>query len=351
MSKASTISDVALRAGVSRITVSKALNNQGRISPETRARVLQAATDLGYVANTAARRLRGGRTNLLGVLVQDLGDQYFAEILRGVNDLVRERGLDLVLYTSSNDPGRERERIAALSTGVSDGLIVISPHGSPGLIEQLRLARVPIVLINAWGLDGVSSVNPDNFFGARAATEHLIGLGHKRIGLIVARPDGSLEPGPYSLMRQDGYCAALAAAGLPFDPRLVRSGGLGQPTGRAAGMELLSLPERPSAIFAGNDLSAFGVIEAARDCGLRVPDDLSVVGFDDIPMAGQVRPALTTVHQPLVELGRTAAHLLLELLAGATECTTLELPSTLIVRDSTAPPRAVMARADSRPRA
>ena len=321
------------------MTVSKALNGRDRISEETRARVLAAAHELGYVANAAARSLRGGRTNLLGLLVQDLSNQYFAEIVRGASEAIRERALDLVLYTSSNDPERERARVATLSSGVSDGLIIVAPHGSPGLLEQLQHSRVPVVLINAWDVDDLPTVNPENRLGARAATEHLLTLGHRRIGFVTGRPDSPLSPErPDGLMRLHGYRDALAGAGLVFDETLLHPGGLHVPQGRAAGHALLALPEAPTAIFAANDFCAFGVIEAARERGLRVPEDLSVVGFDDVPMAAQVQPALTTVHHPLHDLGQRAATLLLDLLAGAAPARHVELPSRLVVRHSTGPP-------------
>ncbi|BDP43944.1 LacI family transcriptional regulator (plasmid) [Deinococcus aetherius] len=339
MRKAVTVTDVARHAGVSAMTVSKALNGRDRISEETRARVLAAASELGYVANAAARSLRGGRTDLLGLLVQDLSNQYFAEIVRGASEAIRERGLDLVLYTSSNDPERERQRVATLSSGVSDGLIIVAPHGSPGLLEQLQHSRVPVVLINAWNVDDLPTVNPENRLGARAATEHLLALGHRRIGFVTGRPDSPLSPErPDGVMRLQGYREALVAAGVAFDPTLLHPGGLHLPLGREAGHDLLALPDPPTAIFAANDFCAFGVIEAARERGLRVPEDLSVVGFDDVPMAGQVQPALTTVHHPLHDLGHRAATLLLDLLADHAPERHVELPSRLIVRDSTAPP-------------
>ena len=339
MRKAVTVTDVARLAGVSAMTVSKALNGRDRISPETRARVLAAANELGYVANAAARSLRGGRTDILGLLVQDLSNQYFAEIVRGAGEAIRERGLDLALYTSSNDPERERRRVATLSSGVSDGLIIVAPHGSPGLLGQLQHGRVPAVMINAWGLDDLPTVNPENLLAARAATEYLLDLGHRRVGFVTGRPDSPLSPErPDGVMRLEGYAQALAARGLPLEAELLHPGGLHIPQGREAGHALLSLPGAPTAIFAANDLCAFGVIEAARERGLRVPQDLSVVGFDDVPMAAQVRPALTTVHHPLRELGQRAVKLLLDLLSGAAQRRQIELPSLLVVRDSTGPP-------------
>lgn len=321
------------------MTVSKALNGRDRISEETRARVLAAASELGYVANAAARSLRGGRTDILGLLVQDLSNQYFAEIVRGASEAIRERGLDLVLYTSSNDPERERQRVATLSSGVSDGLIIVAPHGSPGLLDQLQHSRVPVVLINAWNAGDVPTVNPENTLGARAATEHLLALGHRRIGFVTGRPDSPLSPErPDGVMRLTGYRQGLAAAGLPFDETLLHPGGLHLRQGREAGHALLDLPDPPTAIFAANDFCAFGVIEAAHERGLRVPEDLSVVGFDDVPLAAQVQPALTTVHHPLSDLGHQAATLLLDLLSDSARERHIELPSRLVVRHSTAPP-------------
>lgn len=329
-----TITDVARHAGVSTMTVSRALNNTGYVAEGTRQRVLAAVENLGYVVNASARSLKGGRTNVLGMVVGDLSLQFFTEIVRGASDAARDAGLNLLLYTTASRPEQERSSVAALTSGLSDGLIIVLPRNPEAYLKQLEASRVPVVLINHREVDThLPSVGADNYEGARAAAEHLVALGHRRIGFITGttHSDQSHE-------RERGYREVLEGAGLEH---LVVPGDFTQPRGFAAAHELLALREPPTAVFAGNDLSAFGVIEAVKDRGLSVPGDVSVVGFDDIPMASQVHPALTTVRHPLHDLGEAAVRLLLRLLSGLelrAEEAQLELASELIVRASTAPP-------------
>lgn len=333
-----TIADVARLAGVSTAVVSLTLNDRGRVAEVTRQRVKRAAEELGYVANFAARSLRGGRTNLLGVVVHDLTAQYFATIVHGANEAAIRGGRDLVLYTTSADQERERERVGALNSGLADGILIIAPRNSDDYLQTLERSRVPVVLVSPGGLaTHLPSVGGDNYGGMRAATQHLIGWGHSRIGFIVGNPKD--EP---SRERLRAYREGLHEASLPFDASLVIPGNFTVARGFSATEELLNLDDPPSAILAANDLSAFGVIEAVKSRGLRVPDDVSVVGFDDIPMAGQSYPPLTTVRHPLHDMGEQAVKRLLALIEGGTVGTEqLELPSELIVRASTGPVSAV----------
>ncbi len=336
------IDDVARLAGVSTMTVSRVLSDKGKVAAKTRERVLQSARDLGYTANPLARGLRGGRSNIAGLVVQDLSNPYFNEIVLGVSEAISGGGTDLLLYTSSNDPKREKQRVQSLSSGLADGMIIISPYGSRPTLELAERSRVPVVFVNYWGdTPDLPRVNAENYHGARAATEHLLALGHRRVALITGRPDIPTAPErPDGLERHRGYRDALMDAGVALDRRLVVPGGLHQPQGRDAGRELLNLAEPPTAIFAANDFCAFGVMEAVQEKGLRVPEDISVVGFDDIRQAAQVSPALTTVHHPLELMGKTAAKLLLELVAGVEPSERrVELPSELTYRSTTAPPR------------
>ena len=336
-----TLTDVARLAGVSSNTVSRVVHARGPISEDTRRKVSKAITDLGYVANSAARSLRGGKTNVLGLVIQDLSNQYFAGIVHGASEAIRSSGYDLMLYTSSNDPIKERERVVALSSGLSDGLLIVAPHGSLSSLDLAERSRVPVILINYWDpTTQLARVNADNYWGARQATEYLLGQGHRRIGFITGRPDHSSAPErPDGLERFRAFQDALERGGVALDRRLVVPGGLHQPQGRAAGHELLEVPDPPTAIFAANDFCAFGVIEAVRERGLRVPEDVSVVGFDDVPMASQVHPPLTTVRHPLHDLGQTAVQRLIRLIGGNTlEHLEVVLPSSLVVRGSTAPP-------------
>jgi len=330
-----TINDVARRAGVSVVTVSHSLNNRGRVAEKTRERVLQAARDLGYVPNFAARSLRDGRTHVLGVLVHDINTPYFMEIVRGATELAEQTQRELLIHTGLVDSeGAEQRRVAALSNGLADGVLVILPRNSRPYLELLERSRVPVVLVNHHGVEtSLPNVSADNVVGARQATEHLLTLGHRRIGFVT----GSSTTGQ-SEERLQGYREALGHFGVPYRAELVRPGDFWFERGREAADELLALPEPPSAIFAANDWSARGVIALAEERGLRVPQDLSVVGFDDIPAAAvQARPALTTVRHPLADIGRTAAQLLIDLVEGREQRgVRVELPSELIVRNSTA---------------
>jgi len=318
------------------MTVSRALNNTGYVSKKTRAKVLAAARELGYVANLSARSLAGGRTNTLGLVLTNLRTPIFAEFAHGVDEAVQKLGMDLLLYTTSADPERERARVKSLSSGLCDGLLIVLPRASESFLASLEASRVPVVLLNHRGAETpLPSVGADNYHGARAATEHLLELGHRRIGFIT----GTAHSGQ-SAQRLRAYRDALAAAGVPFEAALVQPGNFSQASGLEAARALLALKDPPTAIFAANDEMAFGALDAVKDRGLRVPDDVSVLGFDDIPMASQVYPALTTVRHPFRDLAEAAVRLLHGLIEGKGGLKTrLELPSELVVRASTGPVR------------
>lgn len=329
-----TLADVATVAGVSKMTVSKVVNKQPGISEATRQRVLQAIEELGYTAHPSARALAGGRTNTLGVVVPSIEPQYISEVVRGADMVAYEAGLDLLISTTQEDTAHERQNVGRLTRGLVDGLLMVLPRSLERYAQALKQAHVPVVVVAAAsGTMPFSLVDADHYGGARSAVTHLLELGHRRIGFIAGRLDTTA-----SLERLRGYREGLLTAGLPFGPELIQQGNYLQQGGFAAAQALLDLPDRPTAIFAANDLSAFGVMEAVKDRGLRVPDDVSVIGFDDIPQAGQVHPALTTVRQPLVEMGAAGTRQLLNLLQGASSVTDrLVLPTELVIRASTAP--------------
>jgi len=330
-----TIADVARLAGVSKVTVSKTLNNTGRISEETRQRVLKAAQDLGYVANPAARRLRGARTNLIGMVLPELVSPYFAEVARAAAEAASSAGLDLGVFTTSRNPDRERERVSALTSGIADGVIIVVPTDTAQHIAALERSRVPIVLLNHFGVaTELPNVRADSYNGARAATEHLIELGHRRIGFVSGAVESSQA---YERLRS--YRDTMAQHNL-LDSGLVRPGNFTQRRGFEAAGELLDLPRPPTAIFAASDVTAFGVMDAVKDRGLRIPEDISVVGFDDVAAAGQSHPALTTVRHPVTEMGEAALQLLSDALNGkGVKGTQLDFPSELVIRGSTGAPR------------
>ncbi|SMB78931.1 LacI family DNA-binding transcriptional regulator [Deinococcus hopiensis] len=329
-----TLADVAAQAGVSRMTVSKVVNKQPGISDSTRQRVLQVIDELGYTAHPSARALAGGRTDTLGVVVPSIGPQYISEVVRGADLVAYEAGLDLLISTTQEDTAHERQNVGRLSRGLVDGLLMVLPRSLDRYAATLKQSGVPVVIIAAANTTmPFPLVDADHYRGARLAVAHLLELGHRRIGFIAGRADTTA-----SLERLRGYREGLLTAGLPFDAALIRPGEYTQPGGFQAAQALLDLPERPTAIFAANDVSAFGAVEAVKDRGLRVPHDVSVIGFDDIPQAGQVHPALTTVRQPLVDMGAAGTRQLLNLLQGVGSVSDrLVLPTELVIRASTSP--------------
>jgi LacI family transcriptional regulator len=322
-----TLSTVADAAGVSLATVSKVVNNRHDVSPGTRARVRRLLEAQNYVPVSGRPRV-GQR--LVHLVFPCLDSPWAIEIIRGVT----ESELDVVV-SSKADTASERWAEHLASAGPA-GAIIVTCELTPQQRQAFSRAHFPCVLIDPVDLPGpdVPSVGAANWAGGLAATRHLLEQGHRRIGVI---------SGPRHLQcsrdRIDGYLAALDEAGLHVDPTLIRYGDFHHFGGYSRARELLALPERPTAIFAGSDEQAFGVVEAARVRGLGVPGDLSVVGFDDLPMSRWASPPLTTVRQPLAQMGCVAAQMLQALMEGQAITTSrVELPTSLIVRSSTAPP-------------
>jgi LacI family transcriptional regulator len=316
--------------------VSRVINNKG-VAADKRERVLRAMAELGYVANLQARRLAGGKSNIIGLLVHSLTVEYFGEIARGVDDELAAGQYDLMLYTTHRRKGRESAYVTKLTRQLVDGLLLVLPRNAEAYLETLRYRRFPYVLIDHQGLGGdVPSVGATNWQGAHDATSHLVSLGHRRIGFIT----GDMTMG-CARDRLKGYQDALRDAGLPLDPALIREGDFFQPRAFQCANELLDLAAPPTAIFASNDVSAFGAMDAARDRGLRVPDAISIVGFDDTAQAAQIHPALTTVRQPLAEMGKVATQLLMTYIADPeTPVQRIELPTELVIRQSCLAPSA-----------
>jgi len=329
-----TITDVARAAGVSVATVSKVVNGRYGVAPATFERVMAVVTELGYETSLIASSLRRRQTNVIGVLVTEF-ESYSAELLKGIGAAAQGTGYELLAYAGwvSGTPrdGWGRRSLSRLAGTLIDGAILVTPTVlMPG-------ASVPVVAIDPHtGRGGPATVDSDNFSGARAATDHLLSLGHRRIAHLRGRSD--LES---THRRELGYRTSLEEAGLVFDPALVRDGEYQRAAGHAAALELLDRPDRPTAVFAANDLSALGAISAAHELGLDVPGDVSVIGFDDIPDAGRSTPRLTTFAQPLHEMGAAAFRILLDQLSGHESGLRHEhLLGSLVVRESTAPPRA-----------
>jgi len=335
-SKNATIIDVAKEAGVSYATVSRVVNNGDYVRADKRERVLKAIHKLGYSTNHQARSLRVGRSNTIGLLVRDLGTSYIGEIARGIDTELTEGQYDLVLYTTHQQKMKEAAYVTALTRGLADGLLLILPRNPEAYLESLREKHFPYVLIDHQGIDNQGpAIGATNRQGALEATEYLLRLGHRRIGFIT----GTLNLG-CAQDRLAGYQTALTQNGLTVDSDLIREGDFHQPRGYTATQELLALPQPPTAIFASNDVTAFGVMEAVRDRGLRIPEDISIVGFDDILQASNVHPPLTTVRQPLEQMGRVATQMLLRYIKDPEQSPErVELPTELVVRASTQAPR------------
>ncbi|MDD7961178.1 LacI family DNA-binding transcriptional regulator [Microbacterium thalli] len=326
-----TIHDVAARAGVSVSTVSKAVNGRYGVATATVDAVMAAVADLGYESSLIASSMRSRTTGVIGVLVADF-EPFSAEILKGVGDALRDTSYDLLAYSGSrgDEEGWERRSLSRLSGTLIDGAIMVTPT------VVKAGADVPLVAIDPHtGPADVPTVESDSYGGAREATAYLVALGHTRIGYIAGRAD--LRS---SIARDAGYRRALADAGIPFDPRFVGAGRYREATVREVAIDMLSAPDRPTAVFAANDVSAIAIVQVAAELGLAVPGDLSIVGFDDIPEATRLPTALTTVRQPMGRLGAAAVELLLTLMRGETPATThVLLPTKLVPRQTTAPPQ------------
>lgn len=326
-----TIMDVAREAGVSYSTVSRVMNNYKHVSPEKRERVMNAMTRLGYVVNQQARSLAGGRSQVVGLLVPEVGNSYIGQIMHGVDDEIAHAQYDLMLYTTHRRQTKESIFVKMLTRGMTDGLILLLPLYPHAYLEELRASNFPYVVVDHQGFDDFSStVTAANWQGAYGATEYLIELGHRRIGFISGTSilDSAVE-------RLRGYKDALRVNNIPFDANLVVNGDFRQPVAYEVTQALLDLAKPPTAIFASSDLTAFGAIEAVRNRGLSIPDDMSIIGFDDVPEAAWGHPALTTVRQPLREMGRLATQTLLKFIDDPTRpMERLELPTELIIRES-----------------
>jgi len=326
-----TIIDVAREANVSFATVSRVINGKGYVSAQTRERVMQAMTKTGYVVNRQARALAGGRHQVIGLLVPELDTSYVGEILRGIDEELAAASYDLMLYTTHRRKTRESIFVNSLTNGMTDGLLMILPMDPAAYVNNIRRRDFPFVLIDHEGLDEKGpSIGATNRRGARQAMDYLLGLGHRRIGFIT----GNLEM-DCANERLLGYRETLESCNIPYDESIVREGNFHKPLAYQRTRELLGLPDPPTAIFAANDVSAFGVMDAVRDLGLRIPDDISVIGFDDIPDAQTSNPPLTTVRQPMREMGKRATRMLLDFIADPDrEIERVELPTELVVRST-----------------
>lgn len=331
-----TIRDVARQAGVSVATVSRVLNGRPDVSRETREAVLKVVREQGFSSNRNARALSRGRTGLVGMTLPFV-HEYFGRFLDGASEALYEQDMRIVLCPTLHEHQREATLLELLMQGTTDGALLLLTTESSDELKALRDQGYPFVVLDPRKpLDeGIPAVSATHWAGAKAATDHLLALGHRRIGAITG-PHGWVA----SVDRLDGYHAALAGAGVLPEPELVAKGNFTTESGYIGAASLLDASEPPTAIFAFNDEMAVGAMKAARERGLRLPEDLSVVGFDDLERAAIVSPALTTVRQPLAEMGRMAVSLLIRLLDNQRlEALSVELATKLVVRESTAPLR------------
>ena len=331
-----TIREVALAAGVSVATVSKVLNDRYGVSEATATRVRAVIDDLGYESSLVARSLRNQRTNVIGVLVADL-EPYSAEVLKGVADVLRGSEYELVAYAGAARAGEhvgwERRHLSRLSGTLIDGAVLVTPT-----VTDI-VASVPIVAVDPHaGRSDIPIVDADNSRGGYLAGQHLLALGHRRIAMITGRPDLMSAQ-----LREDGFRAAISDGHRHAEQVEFALGGYDPALAAASARSLLERPadRRPTAVFAANDATALATISVAHQLGLRVPEDLSVIGFDNVPDAAMSDPGLTTVEQPIREMGRRAAHLLVERLDAPLEVPPpsgvhVRLDTRLIARGSTA---------------
>jgi len=328
-----TVFDVAIEAGVSTATVSRVANNHPNIRLATRERVEEAMDRLGYVPNMRARSLAGGKTNVLGLIVDDLESSYNNQVARGIDEAVASHGYDLLLSTMHRRQ-RTTRHIESLLNGFAEGLIVLLSGGFGKYLGEVEARGFPVVLIDHAPASNVPIVKADNDAGTRDGVRHLKSLGHHRVGFIT----GSLDVAS-GAERLTSFRTEAAALGLDADEGLIVEGDFRVEGGAKAARQLLGLESPPTAIFASSDLEAFGVIRVARELGISIPRDLSLIGFDDIPEASNVTPPLTTVRQPMREMGLLAAEMLITAVEeGQPKTSAVELPTQLIVRETTGPP-------------
>ncbi|HWS31663.1 MAG TPA: LacI family DNA-binding transcriptional regulator [Actinoplanes sp.] len=325
-----TIAAIAEAAGVSVPTVSRVLNGRSDVSPSTRELIERLLREHDYRPRNSRQ---SGRARLVDLVFDDLDSPWALELVRGVEDVTHAAGVGTVVSQVHRRSSATRQWLQNLRARASDGVIFVTADVAEPVHSELHRLKVPVVIIDPAGgvAADVPTIGATNWSGGRTATDHLLELGHRRIGFVA---------GPRALLcsraRLDGYRSAMEAAGAPVDEELITTGDFRHETGFLAGNRLLDLPEPPTAIFASSDLMALGVCEAARRRGIRVPDQLSVVGFDDLPESRWASPPLTTVRQPLTEMGALAARTVLRLSRGESiETPRVELVTKLMVREST----------------
>lgn len=335
--KRASIKDIARIASVSHSTVSRALSGSSLVNTETASRIRRIAEDSDYRPSAAARSLVTSRTATIGVVVTSIADPFAAEVFLGIEEAANDHDYSVILANSHAEPDREVKVVRAFEERRVDGIIVTSSRVGATYVEMLSQTRVPIVLLNnQHPSEFLHSVMIDNLAASLQATRHLIQLGHRRIAYIGDRFGCQSDTERFA-----GYRSALDLAYLPVLPEYLEYGN-GKPDGGVSAMQnLLLLPSPPTAVFCYNDMTALGAMRAIAARGLRIPADLSVVGFDDLFVAQYSVPPLTTVRQPMRDMGRLALETLIKLSGGASSQPNIKVPGELIVRQSTAPPKEI----------
>jgi LacI family transcriptional regulator len=304
-----TINDIARLAGVSKATVSRVINQKPDVDPETRVRILRIMDEQGFVPSITAAGLAGGRTRLIGALIPSITWPLIPQIMRGIGEIIERSTYELVLYSISHEQDRSAVIDRILAAKLTEGLLAVYPGQSTEYLNELHASGYPVVMLDDQMIPTGTTpwVGADNRTGAYTAVKHLLQLGHCRIGHIKGRIGYECSEDRYR-----GYCDALEEAGIEVDTNLVVQGDFLVSGGAACARQLFALPERPTAIFAASDDMASGVLLAAEEAGLRVPDAVALVGFDDTAPAAFTRPPLTTIAQPFFEMGQRATILLLD---------------------------------------
>lgn len=331
-----TLKELGQLAGVHPSTVARVLNDDPhqRVSDEVRKRIVSLARQHGYQPNHVARSLRTKRSNVIGTIIPDISNPFFALLFRGIEDALADRGYSAILANTDDEPAREARSSAVLRGRQVDGLILATALRDDPAVQELLEMEFPFVLINRH-TDPIpaNAVVPDDYAGAAAAVEHLIALGHRRIAHIAGADE--ISTGHW---RRRGYQDALRRHDLPVDPALLVQGSFREPGGYEATWRLLASAEPPTAVFAVNDLAAGGAMRAVKEAGLRVPNDVSIVGFNDLSTAIPTSPSLTTMRLPLRAMGAAAAERLLgQLLGQEVSSEPVVMPVMLVVRESTGP--------------
>ncbi len=325
-----TLKDVADLAAVSEATVSRVLNNNPKVAEELRSRVLEAVRSLGYQPNRAARRLRASSSDVLGLIISDIENPFFISVVRGVEDTAYAHQMSVVLCNTDEDPAKQQMYLQVMQAEQVAGLI-ISPTSASKDFTELQRLKIPIILLDRRAANfEADAVTIDNVNGAYLAVRHLIDIGYERIGIIGGSPH--LTTGQE---RYEGYRKAMTTAGLKIDERLIKVGDFKTESGYRLAQEFIAAAKPPQAIFVANNLMTLGALRAMREQGVRIPQDIALVGFDDMPWSSELCPPLTAVSQPTYELGQETVQLLLRRLADPNApIRTVTLQPRLVVRES-----------------